>query len=376
MKCVKVLSLLLFTVGCSGSGGGQATVPDTSSVADVQVQGLPANQTVETDSLSLRFELSTDPTAQGFQLDRYECQLDLSGAFVACNGEAFVWNGLVPGKTYSLAVRAVLRRIGSQEMVYTSPVQYEFSVSPNARTRADQTLSNTVLLGSAYKVKTPDGMHITEYSTSKTTGVLTLFRVLPESDPFYLNNFVCNRGWDRVAAAISPAGETLNYCHSTPTRDAYKLENEYRLAHNHVELATDTRNVRSDWQERLAIAVYDPDFEFMTSRSRFYNACQNSEVNVLRIPMLENFFIGRTPEHVNFWYCDTYQADPDGEPVLWRVGAFLDHDEWDWQCATCSYPRAVEAVYMVRANAAVFMPASFGRLAQERFMGIVDKLTP
>src|SRR5262249_28832018 len=153
-------------------------------------------------------------------------------------------------------------------------------------------------------------------------------------------------------------------------------DNEYRLAHNHVEITTDTKLVAADNQERLSIAAFDSDHEFMNVRSRFWNACQNSKRDSITVPMIPNFFLGTHPEKVDFWYCDTYQKDVDGSPVLWRVGAFVDVDHMDWNCSDCKYDRAVEAVYMVRANASVFTPEQFAKTAQTRILDVMKKLTP
>lgn len=373
--------------------GGKPVVEAPANLLSTKVQGAPADgATVAADTLSFTFNVEGDELAQGgLVITGYECRLGDSDAFKPCGGAPFVISGLRHGEAYSIAVRGVLKNEATGVVVYAaeSSVHFKVDLAPVQSGDSDTTqqpiptspgetraLASKLLVGNGYLVEVPEGQHVTEYSSSKTTGLLSLFRILPESDPYYLNNFNCARDWDRMVASIAPAGQPLTYCHSTPTREAYKTETEFRLAHNHVEIATDTNMVTSQNQERLAIAVYDSDFEYMNVRSRYWNACQNSERNYITVPMINNFFLGVNPERVNFWYCDTYQTDVDGSPVLWRVGAFTDVDHMDWNCPECKYSRAIEMTYQVRANAGVFLPEQFARTAQERILSVLKKLTP
>ncbi len=374
---------------------GPGTVQAPSEALATQVEGAPADgATVSADTLTLTFKVDGPEMASGqLALQGFECKVGDGDAFKACGGTPFIISGLKHGEAYAIVVRGVLKDSVTGRVVYAAELPVHFKVDLQTpvtpvdpahpgpvtgpvATDGARALSSKLLLASAYQVNVPDGLHVTEYSSTKTTGMLSFFRVENESDPYYATQFMCNRSWDRLIATVAPAGDALMYCHSTPTREAYKTENEYRLAHNHVELATDTKLVNQNDQERLSVAVYDSDFEFINARSRFWNACQNSVKNSITVPMINNFFLGVNPEKVDFWYCDTYQTDIDGSPVLWRVGAFVDVDHMDWNCDDCKYSRALEAVYMVRANASVFLPEQFAKTAQTRILSVLTKLTP
>lgn len=394
-------SLLL--AACGGKQGGSSQSPDVGNKDASAPAGMDVettvhgadDQVVKGDKVELKFGLNEEDLAKlGLALEGYECKFGDTATWVKCK-VPFVIEGLENGQVYNVIVRAKLRKLDTQEIVYAKEASSTFKVDrsqkPDGQGQAGQTgpgqgpgpggvrvggLATTLQVGSAYEIKVPAGLHTTEYSTSKTTGVLSFFRVMPDSDPYYLGNFTCENSWDRLFASISASGEALTYCHSTPTRDQYKDEHEFRLANNHVEVATDTALVTKENQERLTFSIFDQDYEFMTSRSRFRNVCMNSVRNYIDVPMIPNFFLGRNPETVRFWYCDTYLSDVDGSASLWRVGAFYDVDHMDWDCNDCKYPRAIESVYMVRANASVFTPAQFAKAAQVRILDLLSKITP
>ena len=411
-SCIVALTLAAGLVqGCdraSGSGSaapsdkGQGPVQNPQQAVATEADGAPADgATVATDSLTFTFKVDgADLNGGQIVLQGFECKLGDNDTFKTCGGDKtpFILSGLKHGESYALIVRGILKDTVTGATFYAAELPLHFKVDLSApgaasdpskaqspgqgnipgpvTTDGTRTLSSQLLLGSAYEVDVPAGLHVTEYSSTKTTGMLSFFRITNEADPYYATQYTCNQPWDRLIASIAPAGDALMYCHSTPTRDAYKADSEYRLAHNHVEVATDTKLVGTNDQERLAVAVYDSDFEFANVRSRFWNACQNSERRSITVPMIPNFFVGTNPEKVDFWYCDTYQTDVDGRPVLWRIGAFTDVDHMDWNCDDCKYTRALEAVYMVRANAAVFLPAQFAKTAQTRILSVLKKLTP
>ncbi len=401
-KSLLFCSLLLAACGGkhggSGSGspenkGGEASAPAGVDVGTT-VDGAPADgQAVKAESIELKFGLTDEDLAKlGLSLEGYECKFGETVTWVRCQ-VPLVISGLRNGDVYNVTVRARLRKLDSQEVVYAKEATSTFKVElpqggkadsgtvgdagqgPDSRPRIGG-LSNQLQIGSAYQIKVPAGLHVTEYSTSKTTGVLSFFRVTRDSDPYYLGNFSCENSWDRLFGSVSASGETMMYCHSTPTREQYKDEHEFRLANNHVEVATDTALVTKESQERLTFSIFDEDYEFMTSRSRFRNMCMNSARNYIDVPMIPNFFLGKNPETVRFWYCDTYLSDVDGSASLWRVGAFYDIDHMDWDCRDCKYDRAIESVYMVRANAGVFTPYQFAKTAQVRILDLLTKITP
>ena len=356
----------------------------TTSEFATTVTGLPLDgKPVSSEKVELNFAIvDANGVAVTASDAQYQCRNNDATTALPCTVSPFVVAGLKDGTTYKVTVSATLTVDGVKIQTGDVSATFKVALPPNTRL-ANFALGNTLQVGDAYQVNVPAGQHVTEYSTSKTTGVLSYYRIMVESDPYYLGNHTCTDSWDRGLVSMSPAGQALLYCHSTPTRDAYKTRNEFRLAHNHIELATDTALVTNENEERISLAVYDKDFELVETRSRFVNACQNNRRAMIRVPMLPNFFLGTNPEKVNFWFCDTYQPDRDGRPQLWRVGAFYNSDLIDWNCplapgcgAGRSYDRAVEAVYMIRANASVFTPELFAKKAQSRILEFVSKLTP
>ncbi len=401
-KSLLFCSLLLAACGGKHGDGGSAapqtggegvSAPAAASVGTT-VEGAPADgASVTSEHIELKFGLTDEDLAKlGLALEGYQCLFGDTKTWVKCAVPLLI-DGLRNGDVYTVTVRAVLRKLDTDELLYAKEAVSSFKVDLGGAKPGDPAgnggagggddtrirvggLSNTLQVGSAYQIKVPAGLHVTEYSTSKTVGPLSFFRVTNDSDPYYLGNFSCENSWDRLFGSISAAGETLMYCHSTPTRAQYKDEHEFRLANNHVEVATDTSLVTKESQERLTFSIFDEDFEFMTSRSRFKNACQNSPRNFIDVPMIPNFFLGKNPETVRFWYCDTYISDVDGSSSLWRIGAFYDIDHMDWNCSDCRYDRAIESTYMVRANAGVFTPYQFAKTAQVRILDLLTKITP
>ena len=377
-------------VGCG------KVLPTQESPEQANQSGLELNTTVsglgaqdgriQRSAVELQFSVTgKDSTSQDLRQEGYECRLGKEDKYVPCNGAPFTISGLKDGSAYHFEVRGLVRQLSTSKLLAAKESVNEFKVD---LTKGDATQQSPALTGSAishylqvgsfYRVDVPQGMHVTEYSTSKTTGVLSYFRVINEADPFYLGNYSCANGWDRVVAAMSPAGAPLMYCHSTPTREAYKTENEFRLAHNHVEVATDTELVTVENQERLSISSFDQDYELVNVRSRFLNDCQGAAqgTHVIEVPMINNFFLGSNPEKVKFHWCDRDMPDMDGTPRTWRIGAFYDNDSVDWNNPNYKTNRAIEAVYMVRANASIFRAEQFARHAQERILDVLKKIDP
>jgi hypothetical protein len=247
----------------------------------------------------------------------------------------------------------------------TSPVEPIAPLSPFA---------TDLQLGYSLALTVPQFMHVTEYSTSKTFASLNVYRIMNYSDPTYLGNTRCDNDYDRVVSALSQSGAPLDYCHSTPTVEEYKEEFQHRLANNHVEVSTSDKT--AGVQERLSVSVYDRDYEFMSGRSRFLNLCGHAEIKRQALPMLGNFFAGRNPESVNFYYCDAILPNAVGRPVLWKVGGFIDIEDFDWQCLDCSYARAVEVIYMATPDALTWRDDYFARQAQDRILGYLRKIQP
>jgi hypothetical protein len=201
---------------------------------------------------------------------------------------------------------------------------------------------------------------------------------MPESDPYYLGNFACKKSYDRLVASITPSGEALAYCRSTPPSHIYKKSEEYRLAYNHVEFATDASKATAQNYERIAIAVFDDQFEFMSARSRFYRVCGGSKIESMKVPMLNEFFSGVNPSKVQFSYCDVILPGMNGSPEQWRVGSFTDQG-YDWAANTNTRrlsPPTVEMTYMMRANHEIFTPAEFAKRVQDRILKALEKVSP
>jgi len=410
LGAVSLASLSLMTACGGSSGKGDGAKPDVTEKTATGTTGGASNFDLQTAIVSapasdkpLRssvfqtdFALSgSDATNPALTFDSYQCRIGDAGDWIPCGGKPFTLSGLQGGVQYRISVRALLRDSATQRIIIAREATSVFVVDlsggdqagsnvgipgslppPGLTGQPVRTLATALQLGAFYRANVPAGMHVTEFSTSKTTGVLSVFRILPESDPYYLGNFACNRGWDRLVNAITPAGEQLAYCHSTPTRAAWKADNEYRLAMNHIEIATDTKVATPENYERLSVSIYDADRELTRSSSRFWNACLNSTIKSIRVPMVNNFFYGRNPEQVDFYYCDTIMAGPNGESETWRVGAFHDVDAIDWNCSECTWGRAIEVTYMARANSRIFLTDDFAKFSQKRVLDFIEKVRP
>lgn len=391
VKFASKVSVIIILGGC-GKITNQREEPvaaDTQS-ADLttEISGLDLSDgKVQSSTVELKFAMSgKDSQNKGLKAEGFECKFNTNEKYVPCNGKSFVISGLKDGTEYHFAVRGLVRQVDSQKLLAAKEATKDFKVDlsggdhsgPQSSEGVTSAIASHLQIGSSYQVDIPEGMHVTEYSTSKTTGVLSFFRILPEADPFYLGNFSCNNGWDRVVASISPSGAPLMYCHSTPTRESFKSENEFRLAHNHVEIATDTEMVSDTNHERLMISSFEQDYELISARSRFMNACGSRPKSYMTIPMVPDFFLGNNPEKVKFWHCTTVLPGMDGSPETWHIGAFYDNDQVDWnnEPVASKKIRGIEAVYMAKANSAIDLPEHFAQSAQKRVLGTLKKVLP
>jgi hypothetical protein len=246
------------------------------------------------------------------------------------------------------------------------------------------------LVGSFYRFTVPENLHVTEYATTKTFNrQLSFFRVL--DDPLYLGNYSCDGIFDRRVEASTPSGQMLNYCHSTPTDNTYKWLTDYRLANNHIEVATDANIVAEapHLHERIMINVFDRDYEYMRGRSRFESLCMNRTGTVLStapIRFVQGFF-HLEDLSASFWMCDADLAGsgpglPEHEG--WRVGAFfistVGTDLPDFNCNTgCgpwNNPNMLEVVYMARPNNSNWRPENFAQTAQRKFLQHLEAVVP
>jgi hypothetical protein len=65
-----------------------------------------------------------------------------------------------------------------------------------------------------------------------------------------------------------------------------------------------------------------------------------------------------------------------GEMELWKIGAFVDIDQLDWNCDDCLYPRAVEVVYMARPGDKTWRDDYFAKAAQDHILEHLSKIQP
>lgn len=266
-------------------------------------------------------------------------------------------------------------------------------------------------LGSFYEYLVPEGMHVTEYATTKTyNGQLNYYRILPESDPYYLGNYRCDNEWDRRITAPSPSGKYFDYCNTTPTRDLYKWLSEFRLANNHLEIATDPDEVTPTHHDRIMLNVFDLDYEFMASRSRFEQLCMNRRGTIQKTPpirFLERGFWGEWVK-AEFLMCVASIAGqgpglPSSNDKWWVGGFFISKENLDlplYECYTRDYqadyaaangnyegaaydvrwcgefknPNLLEVVYMTKTP--YMEAADFARAAQQQFLRNLFEIAP
>src|SRR5690606_27714705 len=91
----------------------------------------------------------------------------------------------------------------------------------------------------------------------------------------------------------------------TPQRDAYKWLTDFRLANNHIELATNQQYINGYQHDRIMINVFDDDYEFMHDRSRFEQLCMNKRGTITRTPAIRFIDRGYWGEKVaaEFYMC-------------------------------------------------------------------------
>jgi hypothetical protein len=264
-------------------------------------------------------------------------------------------------------------------------------------------------IGSFYSYTVPEGMHVTEYSTNKTANTQHVFlRVL--DDDFYVGNDACYRDFDRKVVLTSPSGQPFNYCsHTYPDEEWYKIRTGYRLANNHLEIATDPAQITPVHNERTLLNVFDTDYEYMQDRSRFEQLCANRRGTITRTPAIRFMDRGFWGEAVRaqFYMCvaDIVGFGPGGIPTgnqKWWVGAFFISSDglnlpqyecftqqpWTEQtdqgyithnydasfCGSFHNPSLLEVVYMTETP--YVQPELFAQAAQRAFLKNLQELAP
>ncbi|TWW10498.1 hypothetical protein E3A20_06610, partial [Planctomyces bekefii] len=152
-------------------------------------------------------------------------------------------------------------------------------------------------LGSFYKYTIPQGMHVVNYVTTKTVGAAAdnVFWLRATEDPLSndmdacLNNDFPHPVPGKEFSMLTPAGASMKYCATTPTRATYKAKTEGRRAFNHLEVSTDIELVTNGLQtrdERISFNVFDTDTDFMAKDTNFMSLCRNRNGRIFQTPPL------------------------------------------------------------------------------------------
>jgi hypothetical protein len=202
----------------------------------------------------------------------------------------------------------------------------------------------------------------------------------------------------------------FDYCLTTPpNRDMYKWLTDYRLANNHLEIATDPQDVVHNPNltpgmglpnhERITINVFDRDYEYMQDRSRFEQLCMNRRGTITKTPPIRFIDRGFWGENVKaeFYMCTEHLVGPGfgGLPNggdKWWIGSFFItsdglnlpryecfthkyHGDYDanW-CGKFKNPSLLEVTFMTKTP--YMDPADFARNAQAQFLKNLVELTP
>ena len=293
----------------------------------------------------------------------------------------------MPQGSYTLAVT---KKSSAGSVIATENIAFcaQVCAGTGAQGRPAVLAPQRFLIGSFYEFVVPPSMHVTEYSTTKTYNCqLSFYRVLSDFDPHYIGNALCNGYGDRIITALTPRGAQLDYCHSTLQDDVYKWLTDYRLANNHIEVGTDADIVEANpmAHERIMINVFDADYEFQRSRSRFEYLCMNRPLIKSPFIKIVNDFWQREELRAEFWMCDVdLPGTGPGFPGIeqWRVGAFFMVDQFselpNMYCNTCEFSskKALEVVYMARPNETNWRPENFARSAQMLFLNSIRESQP
>jgi hypothetical protein len=267
-------------------------------------------------------------------------------------------------------------------------------------------------IGSFYEYMIPQDMHVTQYATTKTfNNQLSFYRVMADSDPYYVGNYGCYQDFDRRISAASPSGKVYDYCHTTPQRDLYKWLTDFRLANNHIEVATNADEINPYNHERIMINVFDTDYEFMHDRSRFEQLCMNKRGTIQKTPPIRFMDRGFWGENVKaeFFMCVAELASSGpGLPQAgdeWWIGAFFISQDGlnypmyecfrnDWRkivhtcdggcveqigynpqfCGDFRNPSLLEVVYMTKTP--YREAVDFARAAQAAFLRNLQEVVP
>lgn len=398
-------------VALSGCGRGSSSLVDSSAASLRTVDVAPILTSslapvIDADTVDLNFELDGEAKLlSALELKSYSCKLADDVAFRDCSAKPFKLEGLEDAKAYNLTVRANLLDKTSKEELLSQDLVLNFAVDipggvaldpahvPTDPTRVSA-LSTRLQLGTSYVVEVAKDLHVTEYWNQLSYGGSSWYRVLPESDAHYMGvgNRSCEGSLDTVVDVVSPSGRWYSYCKSNAQLRDFDLP--YQGTEGYIEVATDSDLVTSTNHERFFVStyngststgsgydvMYDADgymLQVPSGLRKFAQVCQGKDVDFIDVPMVNNFFLGRSAETVRFWYCDAILPNTAGEPTAWKVGAFVERDQADAYCSACNASaRTIEAVYMLRPSEFTHLPAYFARRAQERIGSMLLKVLP
>lgn len=411
----KALATAVAGLALSGCGRTSGSIVESASTEALRtVEVTPKLMTalapvVDTETLTLDFEL--DGKAEliaALEFKSYSCKLAEDVAFRDCSAKPYELTGLEDAKAYSLTVHANLTDKETKEEVASQDLVINFAVDlpggavldPNQIPTTDpartSVLSTRLQLGATYVVEVPESFHVTEYWNQLSYGGSSWYRVLPDSDPYYLGggDRSCSATQDATVEAQNSSGRWYRYCKTAAQPRDFDLP--YHGIEAYIELATDAEEVTSTNHERFFLSTYDQSIstgdgydvlrmhdengyllEVPSGLRKFAQVCQGKDVNFIDAPMVNNFFLGRAAETVRFWYCDAVLPDPNGSPSAWKIGAFVERDQPDAYCSACNASaKTIEAVYMLRPSEFTYLPAYFARKAQERIGFMLTKVLP
>lgn len=389
-------SVVALGVGCSqGSGDSASPAADKYDLRTTITDADKLKSVYPSKNLMLNFEVSgKDKGNASLKFLRFECKNKDTANFSTCSGTPYTISNLKPGSSFSLATRAVYLDSQTGGEVTAKEATAETTVDPQATDTVPEgpaapgaplaasfALSSHLQIGGVFVVNVPESMHVTEYSTTKSSGYLSIFRIMADSDPNYVGNTTCEEKWDRRIVTMSAGGAPLTYCHSTPTRKAYSETIGFNHSMNYLEMVTDADKVSESNQEIISVGLSGNDGEWYESLSRFNELCFNSEIGSLEVPMVESFFRGINPEEVVFQYCDAFIPGAGGAPQLWKIGAFRHRDGSRASSQESSYVLArpnlgvsMEVTYAARPTGQTYLPEYFARQAQDRVLAAVQRL--
>jgi hypothetical protein len=320
----------------------------------------------------------------------YQCKVGDAKEYVACpDGDRYQFTNLQNGKTYSLSVRAVIQE--TQAILPADSITFAADFSGRYSSTIDDL--REVDIAGFYKFRIPVDMHLTQYSTyaNYSAGLTDVYRVAQKEDPYYLGLYpgsvFANNGcsmYDTSDVAIrSPAGNVMRYCRGSYDDARFRDVFGFRFANTHVETATDAEAIhKTGKHERLLIQVFDDQFEFSITRSRFNDLCAK-KLEWGKVYGQQNLFNGYWFDEQakgNMWVCTITLSGLGDTAGVWKVGGFVYVDggqKVDWGC-NCSIPntRAVEVVYMEKVTGSNAFDWEFARHFQEYMMSSLGKSNP